>query len=127
MQAMPFWTAFFKGVLCNVLVCMAVWMVLAGRSVVDKAIAIAAEPGVIFCSFGDMLRVPGSQKDLWTVKSEGGDVRMERFAPTLLTGTGGHGGTISFEKSDREVDADGATDVMPARISRFDNGKSFAA
>ena len=39
-QALPFWTAFFKGVLCNVLVCMAVWMVLAGRSVVDKAVAI---------------------------------------------------------------------------------------
>ena len=39
-QAMPFWTAFFKGVLCNVLVCMAVWMALAGRSVVDKAVAI---------------------------------------------------------------------------------------
>ncbi len=38
--AMPFWTAFFKGVLCNLLVCMAVWMALAGRSVVDKAIAI---------------------------------------------------------------------------------------
>ena len=32
--------AFFRGVLCNVLVCMAVWMALAGRSVVDKAIAI---------------------------------------------------------------------------------------
>jgi formate/nitrite transporter len=38
--AMPFWTAFFRGVLCNVLVCMAVWMTLAGRSVVDKLIAI---------------------------------------------------------------------------------------
>jgi len=38
--AMPFWTAFFKGILCNVLVCMAVWMALAGRSVVDKAVAI---------------------------------------------------------------------------------------
>ena len=37
---MPFWTAFFKGILCNVLVCMAVWMALAGRSVVDKAVAI---------------------------------------------------------------------------------------
>jgi formate transporter len=33
--------AFFRGVLCNVLVCMAVWMALAGRSVVDKAVAIA--------------------------------------------------------------------------------------
>jgi formate/nitrite transporter len=38
--AMPFWTAFFKAVLCNVLVCMAVWMALAGRSVIDKAVAI---------------------------------------------------------------------------------------
>jgi len=42
---------------------------------IDKAIAIAARPGVIFCSFGDMLRVPGSRKDLLTVKAEGGDVR----------------------------------------------------
>lgn len=38
--SLPFWTAFFRGVLCNVLVCMAVWMALAGRSVMDKAIAI---------------------------------------------------------------------------------------
>jgi formate/nitrite transporter len=38
--AMPFWTAFFKGILCNVLVCMAVWMASAGRSVIDKAVAI---------------------------------------------------------------------------------------
>jgi formate/nitrite transporter len=38
--ALPFWTAFFKGVLCNVLVCMAVWMALAGRSVIDKVVAI---------------------------------------------------------------------------------------
>lgn len=38
--AMPFWTAFFKGILCNVFVCMAVWMALAGRSVVDKVLAI---------------------------------------------------------------------------------------
>lgn len=38
--AMPFWTAFFKGILCNVLVCMAVWMALAGRSVIDKAVAV---------------------------------------------------------------------------------------
>ncbi len=38
--AIPFWTAFFKGVLCNILVCMAVWMAFAGRSVIDKAVAI---------------------------------------------------------------------------------------
>ncbi|HRW48397.1 MAG TPA: hydrogenase formation protein HypD [Caldilinea sp.] len=45
-------------------------------AIIDKALAIAAQPGVIFCSFGDMLRVPGSSKDLFTVKSEGGDVRI---------------------------------------------------
>jgi hydrogenase expression/formation protein HypD len=43
---------------------------------IDKALAIAARPGVIFCSFGDMLRVPGSSTDLFTVKSKGGDVRI---------------------------------------------------
>jgi len=44
--------------------------------VIDKALAIAAQPGVIFCSFGDMLRVPGSEKDLFRIKSEGGDIRI---------------------------------------------------
>jgi len=39
-SSLPFWTAFWRGVLCNVLVCMAVWMTLAGRSVVDKFVAI---------------------------------------------------------------------------------------
>jgi hydrogenase expression/formation protein HypD len=43
---------------------------------IDKALDIAARPGVIFCSFGDMLRVPGSHRDLFQVKSEGGDVRI---------------------------------------------------
>jgi len=38
--ALPFWTAFVRGVLCNILVCLAVWMAMAGRSVVDKAVAI---------------------------------------------------------------------------------------
>ena len=37
---LPFWDAFFRGILCNVLVCMAVWMALAGRSVIDKVVAI---------------------------------------------------------------------------------------
>ena len=44
--------------------------------VIDKALEIASRPGVIFCSFGDMLRVPGSAKDLFQVKSQGGDVRV---------------------------------------------------
>ncbi len=43
---------------------------------VDKAVAIAARPGVIFCSFGDMLRVPGTKHDLFQVKANGGDVRI---------------------------------------------------
>jgi hydrogenase expression/formation protein HypD len=44
--------------------------------VIDKALAIAARPEVTFCSFGDMLRVPGSSADLFRVKSAGGDVRV---------------------------------------------------
>lgn len=44
--------------------------------VIDQALAIAARPDVTFCSFGDMLRVPGSRKDLFQVKSEGGDIRV---------------------------------------------------
>jgi hydrogenase expression/formation protein HypD len=43
---------------------------------IDKAIMIAAGPRAIFCSFGDMLRVPGSEKDLFMVKAAGGDVRI---------------------------------------------------
>ncbi len=51
--------------------------------VIDKALQIAAQPNVIFCSFGDMLRVPGSinpanssGSDLFRVKAAGGDVRI---------------------------------------------------
>lgn len=43
---------------------------------IDKALVIAAKPEVIFTSYGDMLRVPGSGKDLFTVRAEGGDVRV---------------------------------------------------
>lgn len=43
---------------------------------IDKALEIAARPGTIFCSFGDMLRVPGSKGDLFSVKARGGDVRV---------------------------------------------------
>lgn len=44
--------------------------------IIDRALEIAARPEVIFCSFGDMLRVPGSRTDLLSVKAAGGDVRM---------------------------------------------------
>ena len=43
---------------------------------IEKAIQIASLPGVIFCSFGDMLRVPGNSRDLLAVKAGGGDVRI---------------------------------------------------
>jgi len=43
---------------------------------IDKALAIAARPDVIFTSYGDMLRVPGSDKDLFSVRAAGGDVRV---------------------------------------------------
>jgi hydrogenase expression/formation protein HypD len=43
---------------------------------IDRAHAIASQSGVIFCSFGDMLRVPGSQGDLLELKSHGADIRI---------------------------------------------------
>jgi hydrogenase expression/formation protein HypD len=43
---------------------------------IDKALAIAAQPDVIFCSFGDMLRVPGSHQDLLALKAQGADIRV---------------------------------------------------
>ena len=43
---------------------------------IDKAIAIASLPNVIFCSFGDMLRVPGTAGDLLLVQAKGGDIRV---------------------------------------------------
>jgi hydrogenase expression/formation protein HypD len=43
---------------------------------IDKAIAIASRPDVIFTSFGDMLRVPGSDEDLFSTRADGGDVRV---------------------------------------------------
>ncbi len=43
---------------------------------IDKAIEIASRPNVIFCSFGDMIRVPGSAENLFSVKAKGADVRI---------------------------------------------------
>lgn len=43
---------------------------------IDKALALAAMPGVVLCTFGDMMRVPGSHQDLLGVKARGGDVRF---------------------------------------------------
>jgi hydrogenase expression/formation protein HypD len=62
---------------------------------IDKATQIAARPGVIFCSFGDMLRVPGSACDLFDVKSGGGDVRIVYSPLDALR--------LARENPDREV------------------------
>jgi hydrogenase expression/formation protein HypD len=62
---------------------------------IEKAIEIAARPGVIFCSFGDMLRVPGRTKDLLSVKAEGGDVRIV-YSPLDAVG-------IAREHPERQV------------------------
>jgi hydrogenase expression/formation protein HypD len=43
---------------------------------IEKAINIASMPRVVFCSFGDMLRVPGNSGDLLSVKAAGGDIRI---------------------------------------------------
>jgi hydrogenase expression/formation protein HypD len=43
---------------------------------IDKALEIAAQPDVIFTSYGDMLRVPGSHRDLFSVRASGGQVRV---------------------------------------------------
>lgn len=63
--------------------------------IIDKALEIAARPEVIFCSFGDMLRVPGSAKDLFRVKSEGGDVRVVYSPLDALT--------VARQNPDRQV------------------------
>jgi hydrogenase expression/formation protein HypD len=62
---------------------------------IDKALAIASQKEVIFTCFGDMLRVPGTQKDLSIVKSEGADVRIVYSPLEALT--------LAKENSDKEV------------------------
>ncbi|MCT7948486.1 hydrogenase formation protein HypD [Ancylothrix sp. C2] len=64
-------------------------------SLIDQAIEVAANSEVIFCSFGDMLRVPGTEKDLLSVKANGGDVRIV-YSPTDCL-------KIAKENSDKEV------------------------
>jgi len=64
-------------------------------NLIDKAVYLAAEKGVILCSFGDMLRVPGSQKNLLEAKAEGADVRV-LYSPLEAV-------KIAEDNPDREV------------------------
>ncbi|NEO26256.1 MAG: hydrogenase formation protein HypD [Kamptonema sp. SIO4C4] len=45
-------------------------------ALINAAVTLASEPEIIFCSFGDMLRVPGSEQDLLSIKAKGGDIRI---------------------------------------------------
>jgi len=63
--------------------------------ILDKAHELAARPEVIFCTFGDMLRVPGTREDLFAVKARGGDVRLVHSPLDALR--------IAEEHPDREV------------------------
>lgn len=49
---------------------------VTAAEIIDEAVELAGRPDVTFCSFGDMLRVPGSRLDLLSVKAAGGDVRV---------------------------------------------------
>jgi hydrogenase expression/formation protein HypD len=63
--------------------------------VIDRALDIAARPGVTFCTFGDMLRVPGSRSDLLRVQGEGGDIRVV-YSPLDAV-------TLARQRPEREV------------------------
>lgn len=63
--------------------------------IIDHAIDLAARPEVTFCSFGDMLRVPGTERDLLSVKAGGGDVRIVYSPMDALA--------IAEKSPDREV------------------------
>jgi hydrogenase expression/formation protein HypD len=63
--------------------------------IIEQALEIASRAGVVFCSFGDMLRVPGVGRDLFAVKAEGGDVRVVYSPPDALA--------IARRHPDREV------------------------
>jgi len=71
---------------------------------IDKALAIASQPDVIFTSYGDMLRVPGSQADLFSIRAQGGDVRVVYSPLDALR--------IAQENPDKEV-------VFFARVQGF--------
>jgi hydrogenase expression/formation protein HypD len=94
--------------------------------VIDKALAIASEPEVIFCSFGDMLRVPGSADDLFKVKGAGGDVRVV-YSPLDAV-------KIARENRDREVvflaigfETTAPANAMSVKIAKDQGVTNFSA
>lgn len=103
----PFWKAFFSGVLCNVLVCLAVWMSFAGRSVADKVLAIVF-PIAAFVAAGfehsvaNMYFIPMGlllAHDDPALKSEAGVHLMgllHNLAPVILGNLAGGSGFVAL-------------------------------
>ncbi len=92
---LPFWSAFFRGMLCNVLVCMAVWMATAGRSVVDKAVAIVfpisafvaagfehSIANMYFIPLAMLLQASGGVAETWPAITFGGFIA--NLVPVIL-------------------------------------------
>lgn len=92
---------------------------------IDKALAIAARPEVIFCSFGDMLRVPGSRENLFHVKGAGGDVRVVYSPLDALK--------LARQHPDREVvflaigfETTAPANAMAAKLAKKQGVKNFS-
>ena len=92
---------------------------------IDKALAIAAMPDVVFCSFGDMLRVPGSHHDLFAVKSRGADVRIV-YSPLDAV-------RIAQRERDKEVvffaigfETTAPANAMAAKVARMQGLNNFS-
>ena len=94
--------------------------------IIDQALAIASQPNVIFCSFGDMLRVPGSEKDLFRIRGEGGDVRIVYSPLDALQ--------IARQNPDKQVvffgvgfETTGPANAMAVHVAREQGLKNFSA
>lgn len=100
-QALPWHEAFFRGVLCNVLVCLAVWMAMAGRSVVDKAVAVVF-PVTAFVAAGfehsiaNMYLFPLAMLVQWSAAGSAQTVTWAGLAGNLLPVIAGNllGGSV---------------------------------
>jgi hydrogenase expression/formation protein HypD len=86
---------------------------------VDKAHAIASQKDVIFCSFGDMLRVPGSNNDLFSIRATGGNIRIV-YSPLDAV-------NIAVENPDKQIVffAIGFETTAPANISSVLKAKAL--
>jgi hydrogenase expression/formation protein HypD len=91
--------------------------------IIDAAILLASRPDVILCSFGDMLRVPGSDTDLLSVKARGGDVRMVYSPLDALTVAADNPGrqVVFFAVGFETTAPANAMSVYQARERRLEN------